>query len=149
MPSYSHHKNTQHTINVLGNHEYSEGYWMATTDVTSPIHNNTPQVGLSAVEYLFNQVSHIPLHQRDFIMDPPKFAFTHNYFWSGGQNFLQNKGVAMGAIYASSLANLFMAKSEGDVIYAHCRPELVLWVRCIDDILLLWDGSLDSLDGYM
>lgn len=53
----------------------------------------------------------------------------------------------MGAKYAPSLANLFMAKWEEDV-YAHQRPELVLWARYID-ILLLWDGDEDGLKDFM
>lgn len=30
-----------------------------------------------------------------------------------------------------------------------CPPELVLWARYIDDVLLLWDGSYDSLCSFM
>lgn len=51
---------------------------MAAADLT--IHNNTPRVVLSAVECFLDQVSDIPVHQRDLIMDPPKFAASHNYF---------------------------------------------------------------------
>ena len=55
----------------------------------------------------------------------------------------------MGAKFAPSLANLFMGKWEEDVVYANRRPELVLWARYIDDVLLLWRGSRESLDAFM
>lgn len=47
------------------------------------------------------------------------------------------------------MANLFMAKWEEDVIDSRPIPELVLWRRYIDDILLLWDGDVDSLKQFM
>lgn len=55
----------------------------------------------------------------------------------------------MGDKYASSLANLFMGKWEEDVINAPRRPEVVLWARYIDDILLLWDGCESDLRSFM
>lgn len=55
----------------------------------------------------------------------------------------------MGAKFASSMANLFMAKWEEDVVYHESRSELVLWKRYIDDILLLWDGSLESHNEFI
>ena len=69
-----------------------------------------------------------------------RFATSSNYFWFEGEFYKQETGVAMGAKYAPSLANLFMAKWEEDVIYGVNVPELMLWARYIDDILLLWDG---------
>lgn len=41
-----------------------------------------------------------------------------------------------------------MAKRE-DVIYAHDRPEHLLWARYIDNILLLWSGSQSSFLSFM
>lgn len=55
----------------------------------------------------------------------------------------------MGAKYAPSLANLFMAQWEEHVVYAQRRPEVVLWARYIDDILLLWDGDEVDLSEFM
>ena len=82
-------------------------------------------------------------------MELLNFATKHNYFWFQGQFFSQVKGVAMGAKYAPSLANLFMAQWEEDVVDTPRRPELVLWARYIDDILLLWKGTRESLDSFM
>lgn len=54
----------------------------------------------------------------------------------------------MGAKFAPSLANLFMALWEEDVIYPSQRPELCLWARYIDDILL-WKGDEETLHEFM
>lgn len=78
-----------------------------------------------------------------------EYAATHNFFWFDGHFFCQDRGVAMGAKYAPSLANLFMAKWEEDVIYAQPRPEVTLWACYIDNILLLWDGSETVLLDFM
>lgn len=53
------------------------------------------------------------------------------------------------AKFAPSLANLFMVKWEEEVIYAYRRPEVFFWGRYLDDILLLWNDTLDSLHLYM
>lgn len=53
----------------------------------------------------------------------------------------------MGAKFVPSMANLFMAKWEEHVIYRQPRPELVFWKRYTDDILL-WDGSVESLNIF-
>lgn len=55
----------------------------------------------------------------------------------------------MRAKFAPSLANLFTSKWKEDVISAIKRPELVLWARYIDDIILLWKGDRASLDEFM
>lgn len=55
----------------------------------------------------------------------------------------------MGAGFAASLANLFVALWEVDVVYPSQRPELCLWARYIDDILLLWKGDEETLHEFM
>lgn len=54
----------------------------------------------------------------------------------------------MGTKFAPFMANLFMAKWEKDIIYTNRRPELI-WRRYIDDVLLLWDGDMQSFCLFM
>lgn len=54
----------------------------------------------------------------------------------------------MGAKYAPSLANLFMAKWEEDVVYTDQSPYLTFWARYINDVLLLWEGTSSQLDEF-
>ena len=57
--------------------------------------------------------------QGSYIIELLEFATQHIYFWFNNCFYLQQKGVAMGAKFAPSLANLFMAKWEEHVIYDH------------------------------
>lgn len=106
-------------------------------------------LGLDAVRGFLVRDSGLPTCQTSFIMELLVYVASHNYFWFSNQFFRQSRGVAMGANYAPSLANVFMAKWEEDAIYAHRSPHLVLWARYIDDILLLWDGNGQKLHEFM
>lgn len=70
-------------------------------------------------------------NQTTFILSLLEYAMQHNYFWHDDSYYLQNRGVAMGAKFAPSMANLFMAKWEEDVVYQEPRVELVFWKRYI------------------
>lgn len=122
---------------------------MATADVSSLYTIISHSDGMHAVETFLGRDDQLAPPQRDFILLLLRFAMMHNYFWFGGSCYLQTRGVAMGAKFAPSMANLFMAKWEKDVVYADRWPELVYWGRYIDDILLLWDGDETSLTNYM
>lgn len=93
-------------------------------------------LGLSSVSHYLGKYSDLISSQKSFILNLPKFPVTHNYFWIGGHFYLHCRCVVMGAKYAPSVANLFMAKWEEDVIYARLRPKLSTWACYIDDILL-------------
>lgn len=121
---------------------------LVTADVAA-LYNCIPQdLGFAAVEHYLSRNSLLPIVQSNFIMELLRFATQHNYFWFQSQFYTQIRGVAMGAKYAPSLANLFMAQWE-EIIYALKRPELVLWARYIANILLLWKGDFKSLQGFM
>lgn len=90
----------------------------------------------------------MPANQKQIILDL-MFVVTHIYFWFGGRYYLQQCGVAMGAKFAPSMANPFMAKWAEDIIYANPMPQLVFWRRYIDDFLLLWDGDMHSLQLFI
>lgn len=79
--------------------------------------------------------------QWEFVWSLLDFAMGWNYFWFGGSYYLQDKGVTIGAKFAPSMANLLMAGWEDDAFYAGPRPELILWNRNTDNILLIWDGE--------
>lgn len=55
----------------------------------------------------------------------------------------------MGAKFAPSLANLFMALWEDRNIYSHRTKELIFWRRYIDDALFIWKGNAYTLEKFM
>lgn len=121
---------------------------MATADVASLYTITSHQQGLEAVKFYLKQDHSLPQMQKDFVIELLILATGHNYFCFGGYLFLQTCGVAMGATFAPSLANLFMARWEKEVIDTDPPRELRLWRRYIDDVLLLWDGNLPSLEAF-
>ncbi len=69
----------------------------------------------------------------------------HNTFEFAKKNFRQIKGVAMGTPVATTLANLFMGKVEFDALNAWPGTQPIVWLRYIDDILLLLEDTDDCL----
>lgn len=67
-------------------------------------------MGFNAEHFYLSKENTLPNIQKQFIMELLSFATSHNFFWFNGQFYLQKKGVAMGAKFAPSLANSFMAK---------------------------------------
>ena len=147
VPSYL--KDTGDTIRLLEKIRHQGDILLVTADVAALYTCIPHHLGLAAVETFLTRNSLLPILQRNFIMELLVFATKHNYFWFQGVFYSQIRGVAMGAKYAPSLANLFMAQWEEDVVYALRRPELLLWARYIDDVLFLWKGDMESLDAFM
>lgn len=54
----------------------------------------------------------------------------------------------MGAKYAPSVANLYMAEWEDDILYNNKPQQLLLFKRFIDDIIVIWAGDRESLMDF-
>lgn len=54
----------------------------------------------------------------------------------------------MGAKYAPSVANLFLAEWEEDALYNKKPQQLFLFKSCINDIIVIWAGDRDSLMDF-
>ncbi|CAJ0955578.1 unnamed protein product [Ranitomeya imitator] len=64
--------------------------------------------------------------------------------------FLQLQGTAMGASCAPSYANLFLGLWERDVVLdTPGHSSVISWLRYIDDILFIWQGSTSRLDTFL
>ena len=55
----------------------------------------------------------------------------------------------MGAKFAPSVANAFMAQWEEGSIYSDIPMELTLYKRYIDDILIAWNGTQPALEKFL
>lgn len=62
---------------------------------------------------------------------------------------LQQVGMAMGAKYAPSLANLFMAEWENRHVFSRRLPQLRFYRRFIDDLLFIWEGPEESMVEFL
>ncbi|CAJ0944436.1 unnamed protein product [Ranitomeya imitator] len=116
-----------------------------------------------AVESLFTSIPHehglfavrryLSSCQLDkFLMKLLEYALLHNYFVFKDRFYLQRRGVAMGAAFTPSYANLFMGLWEHEYIQNMDHTlmgSVILWMRFIDDILFVWQGSQTELDTFL
>ena len=66
------------------------------------------------------------------------------------EHFIQIKGTAMGTRVAPNFANVYMGRFEENFIYkTEWSNYVILWVRFIDDILLIWKGDIDSFTKFI
>lgn len=79
--------------------------------------------------------------QKRFILRCLAFGLQHNYFWYNSEYYRQLNGIGMGAKYAPSLANIFMAKWEEKEVYLNTPTQLIMYQRFIDDCIIIWSGD--------
>lgn len=142
-------KDSAHIISTLQGMKVTTNTILATADVTSLYTMIPHEKGLEALEFFLQKSTDVGETQARFLLKCFDFALSHNFFWYGGEFFLQCKGVAMGARYAPSLANLYVGLWEIETIYQNRNPNLLLWRRFIDDVIILWEGDQASLDEYI
>ncbi|KAM9325013.1 DNA replication ATP-dependent helicase/nuclease DNA2 [Gastrophryne carolinensis] len=146
LPAYL--RDSGQVLTICQEIEISDGCLLATADVASLYTVIPHELGMLAVRYFLEQQLGLPSQQIEFIMACLKFSLEHNYFWFGGKFFLQIKGVAMGAKFAPSMANLFVGLWEANFIFGKIWPSLKLWRRYIDDVIVIWDGPRVSLEEF-
>ena len=76
------------------------------------------------------------------------FIFENNYFEYNNSVYHQTSGIAMGTNCAVSIANLYLATLLDPIISKH-TPHVKFFKRYIDDIFLIWQGSLIMLTQFI
>lgn len=123
---------------------------MATGDVASLYTNIDHDGTLDAVRWALDSGDcSMEENLRDFILKCLEFCLQHNFFWYYNRFYLQTKGIAMGAKFAPSVANLYMAKREAEGVLGEEHVDIMLYKRFIDDLLIIWKGSMESLMGLL
>ena len=74
---------------------------------------------------------------------------TLNNFIFNCINYLQLNGVSMGTKCAPNYANLFMAHFEETYIYPRIQGKSLLYLRYIDDVLVIWKATRQELDDFI
>ena len=120
---------------------------LVTMDVKSLYTNIPNQEGIDAVkaflEYSDNKLL-IPIVS-SFLW----LILTLNNFIFNDRNFLQTSGVSMGTKCAPSYANLFMGYFEKKFIYPHLIDKSSLYLRYIDDIFIISNGTEEELNTFI
>ena len=77
-----------------------------------------------------------------------EFVLSQNVFIFDSVVYRQRHGTAMGTKFAPSFANIYMADLEKTFLQDYpVQPSL--WLRYIDDIIMLWDHSLLELSNFL
>ena len=82
------------------------------------------------------------------LRDLCKLILQQSYLQFAGNIYRQIDGIAMGTNGAPQFADLFMYRLEQN-LPQHLHPKLLLRKRFIDDILILWTGTLEELQNYL
>ena len=144
----SHIKDTNHFLNELHKipPEQSKENYLVTLDIRSLYTNIPNEEGINVIKNL--------LQRKESKLTTVITAFlwlilTLNNFVFNATNYLQLSGVAMGTKCAVIYANLFMSHFEETHIYPLLINKCTFYKRFIDDIFLLWTGTLDELQHFL
>lgn len=149
LPSYI--RDSSDLISHLESLVLPKDCFFVTIDVSALYLNIPHQEGISAtIKHLYNGSS-----DADNIPFPPSVAeellsiiLKHNYFEFDGIMYHQLRGTAMGTKMAPGYANLFMGEFEKAFLQSREKQPL-FWKRYIDDIFMIWDGTLDGLNKLL
>lgn len=119
----------------------------------SALYTNIPQdEGLEVVNEAMDNLN--LAFPKEFITKLLELTLKYNIFEFNSELYLQMIGTAMGIRPAPSYANLFMAKIDklatdlaqnfGDGTYP-----IKAWKRFLDDIFILWVGSVENLHAFL
>lgn len=139
-------RDTKHLIQTLNEIEVrNEQLLLETADVSSfyTIINHD-----EALQSTLDSFSELASKQKSYILKCLEYGLHQSYFWHNSDYYKQIKGIAMGVKFAPSMANLFMAKWEEELVFRDLPPELVLYKRYIDDLIVIWTGDVESLTHF-
>ncbi|CAJ0968092.1 unnamed protein product [Ranitomeya imitator] len=144
-------RDSMHLIERIGKLEVPRDTLIITLDVESLYTSIDHKLGLDAITYFLDKKSSRDRDHDCFILDLLKMVLEKNYFIFDRTFYRQASGTAMGARCAPSYANLYMGWWEETHVYQlHMFQRCVLeWHRFIDDVLLLWTGTLDECNNFI
>ena len=86
---------------------------------------------------------------KNLVRDLLKIVIKDNTFHFHDRFFNQVKGIAMGTKCAPPFANFFLATLEEKALATWHGPHPLLWLRFLDDVLMLWSGDNDQLQSFL
>ena len=144
--------NTTQVINILESTPYTDDSIIATLDVKA-LYLQIPQE--EGVRWVLDRVyghPQPPSTPRALLEQLLAYILKDNIFTFNNGTYRQTSGIAMGTRCAPTFANLYMAILEEGFMLRRVRNKLPIpttWLRYIDDVLVVWEHSSDSLDNYI
>ena len=126
----------------------SDDSYLVSLDVHSLYTNIPHKEGIEAVKQKLKKSK--PSINIKVILTFLKLILTLNNFVFNGINYLQKKGCAMGTKFAHSYANIFMGRFEEKFIFPLLTSDNLsdFYLRFIDDIFLIWNGTKTEFDEF-
>lgn len=82
---------------------------------------------ISTTRLALDSKSNLKREQKDFLLEALNLAMSNNYFWHEGTHYNEIRGVAMGAKYSLSVANILMSQWEETDMFGRDIPEIPLY----------------------
>ena len=137
-------KDTNDFIKKIDNHNIPKESIFITIDVKSLYTSIPNPKGIAAVKKAHERYQHKTVPTK-VITTFLALILTLNNFIFNSKFYLQIKGCAMGTICVPPYANIFMAYFKEKFIYPLIRNATTLYLRYIDDIILIWTKSENEL----
>ena len=123
----------------------SDDSYLVSLDVRSLYTNIPHKEGIEAVKQKLKKSK--PSISIKVILTFLKLILTLNNFVFNGINYLQKKGCAMGTKCAPNYPNIFMGWFEEKFIFPLLTNLSDFYLRFIDDIFLIWNGTKTEFDN--
>ena len=132
-------------INNIGN--VPKNCYLVSMDVRALYTNIPHDEGVSSVQHTL--LKNKKIHTTSVIVKFLQLILTLNNFVFNGKHYIQTKGCAMGTKCAPSYANIFMGYFEEKFIYPLIAHLSSFYVRYIDDVFLIWTGSIEQFEQFI
>lgn len=151
LPSFV--KDTIHFLKILEDLYIPQLAILVTIDVEA-LYNLIPHSkGLVTIQHIIGVDSAGNSSYNCFILSLQEFILQHNVFSFFDSHYLQIQGVAMGMSCAPSYANLYLGEWEkmlfSDDSLSMYTNHITSWFCYIDDIFIIWDGPIESLQHFL
>lgn len=149
LPSFV--RDTRDVLLKLLNLTLPEDVLLVGIDVKSLYTSIPHQRGIAAVVHFLEQDNSLIGAQNEFVAELLEFMLNNNFFQFLGLYYHQQRGTCMGAPWTPSYACLHLGLWEEEVVFkssmylGHCR----LWLRYIDDVLIIWRGTVEEIMDFL
>ena len=139
-PDYLH--NSTSLINILENTTLSRNTILVSLDIVSLFPSIPQSECLSIIHQELLTHSNLLTFNPNLIMQLLDLHLRNNYFEFGSFIFKQTTGIAMGAAFSPTVANIYMSVFIKRFL-STCSETPVILLRYIDDIFMLWPKQHD------
>lgn len=139
-------------VNRIETLKFTRTCTLATVDVKAMYLRIPQEEGVRRVLDRIYSHPRTPTLPRRALEELLTFILRHNFFEFAEHVYRQICGVAMGTRCAPSFANLFMASLEDELFDSRIASKLPLpslWLRYLDDVLMVWEHQEPELHSFV